>query len=146
MFGELEEQILEHIYQREITAVITPVGAGSLAQAVVKHFRAKSTGNSKPEIVTVEPETAACLRASLEAGKLVSVKTGYTICSGMCCGTLSLNAWPVLRDGVVIATTVSESAVDEAVQQLEREGIHAGPCGAASCKARIHIMRVLMIN
>ena len=51
---------------------------------------------------------------------------------GMNCGTLSEIAWPVLRDGVDAAVTVSEDAAAQAVHDLQRLGLDAGPCGASS--------------
>ena len=85
MFEEIEEQADE--LRDLITHVITPVGVGSLCQAVVTHFKRPERERSV-EVVTVEPVEAACLKASLEANKATSVDVGYTICSGMCCGTV----------------------------------------------------------
>jgi len=86
IFDEVEEQIAR-ITDAPITHVLSPVGVGSLCQAVVTHFR-RQTRPQKPDIITVEPEVAACLKASLRAGEMVSIDAGYTICSGMCCGTV----------------------------------------------------------
>ena len=65
----------------------------------------------------------------------MTVKTGYTICTGMCCGTVSAAAWPVLKDGVNVAVTVEDDEVNKAIATLESFGIGAGPCGAASLSA-----------
>ena len=134
LFDEIEEQIIEATGKKTISHVITPVGAGSLASSVVTHFERRSRSD-KPTIVTVEPETAACLQASLEAGRLASVQATYTICTGLCCGTLSKVSWPILKDGVSIATTVNDVEVEKAIHTLQKYGISAGPCGAASLAA-----------
>jgi diaminopropionate ammonia-lyase len=134
MFDEIEEQVQEITGEQRITHVVTPVGAGSLASATVIHF-GRMPRLEKPTIVTVEPESAACMKASLEAGKMTSVNATYTICTGMCCGTLSASVWPVLKDGVTVAMTVNDVEVDEAIQELQDYGIYAGPCGAASLVA-----------
>jgi diaminopropionate ammonia-lyase len=131
MFDEIEEQVVKITGRHIVTHVLTPVGVGSLAQAVVTHF-GRASRSKKPLVFTVEPETAACLKTSLEAGKMVSVTAEYTICSGMCCGTLSANGWPILKDGIKAAMTVEDKAVDGAVRELQRYDIHAGPCGAAT--------------
>ena len=131
MFDEVEEQITELTSGKEITHVLTPVGVGSLTQAVVTHF-SRTSRCEKAAIITVEPEQAACLKASLEAGEMVSVDTGHTICTGMCCGTVSVDAWPVLRNGVTAATSVDDQIVEEAIKELQLQGIEAGPCGAAT--------------
>jgi diaminopropionate ammonia-lyase len=131
MFDEIEYQILETTGQQTITHVVTPVGAGSLSSAVVTHFE-RTKRSPKPTIITVEPESAACLKASLEIGMMASVHATYTICTGMCCGTLSASAWPILKEGVTVAITVNDAEVDEAISLLQKYSIHAGPCGAAS--------------
>ena len=95
----------------------------------------KTSSAEKPLVITVEPEAAACLKTGLEARQAMTVKTGYTICTGMCCGTLSATAWPILRDGVDVAVTIEDREVDNAIATLERLGIRAGPCGAASLSA-----------
>ena len=94
-----------------------PVGVGSLAQAAVAHFRGRSaTGYCS--ILSVEADSAACLVASLSAGHPVSVQTGFTVMSGLNCGTPSALAWPVLSKGLDAAIAVSD------VQAIRAEG----PC------------------
>jgi len=85
MFDEIEEQAAE--LRDLITHVLTPVGVGSLCQGVVTHFK-RPERKRNVDVITVEPVVAACLKASLEANKVTSVDAGYTICSGMCCGTV----------------------------------------------------------
>ena len=80
----------------------------------------------------MEPETAACLLASLHAGTPVSVPTAATIMAGLNCGTVSAAAWPYLRAGLDGAVAVSDAAARRAVADLAAAGICAGPSGAAS--------------
>jgi diaminopropionate ammonia-lyase len=47
--------------------VVVPVGVGSLAEAVVRHYRRPDTAH--PSVLSVEPDTAACLLASLTADR-----------------------------------------------------------------------------
>ena len=114
--------------------VAVPVGVGSLAQAVVRHFRSAPgiAGGRAATVLSVEPELAPTLLGSLEAGEPRSVTTGETIMLGLNCGTLSEIAWPILHAGVDAAVTVSEDAAAQAVHDLARLGVDAGPCGAAS--------------
>ena len=141
MFDEIEEQLLDITGDKKIDYVVTPVGAGSLAAATVTHFQ-RTPRTVKPAIVTVEPDSAACMRASLEAGKMASVNATYTICTGMCCGTLSVVAFPILKEGIEVAMTVSDVEVEVAIQLLQGYGVYAGPCGAASLAA----VRKLLLN
>ncbi|WP_033344234.1 diaminopropionate ammonia-lyase [Catenuloplanes japonicus] len=118
----------------EITASVTPdlivvpVGVGSLAQAAVAHVR----GNALPTVVLgVEPDTAACTLASLEAGEPVTVPTADTIMAGLNCGTVSAIAWPFLRDGLDAAVTVTDADAARAVADLPT----TGPSGASTLAA-----------
>lgn len=113
--------------------VVTPMGVGSLAQAVVTHYR--SRGPAGPALLGVEPDTAACVQASLAAGQPRSVATGATIMAGLNCGTPSSLAWPYLRDGLDAAVTVTDAQAEAAERDLAALGIDAGPCGAATVAA-----------
>lgn len=109
--------------------VVVPVGVGSLAQAVVQHARRRPGG---PAVLAVEPRTAACVLASLRAGRIVSVPTPGTVMTGLDCGTPSTLAWPYLRGGLDAAVAVPDDAAARAVDDLGALGVNAGPCGAAS--------------
>ncbi|MEU3356028.1 diaminopropionate ammonia-lyase [Streptomyces sp. NPDC037389] len=111
--------------------VAVPVGVGSLAQAVVTHYRSRRDGRA-PALLAVEPEAAAGLAASLAAGRPVTVATGGTTMAGLNCGTVSHLAWPVLRDGLDAAVTVTDAGSARAAADLASLGVPSGPCGAAS--------------
>jgi diaminopropionate ammonia-lyase len=93
------------------------------------HYKAE---NPNSRIVAVEPESAACLKESLHCGRLQAVSTSHTIMAGMCCGTPSVIAYPVLRDGISAAVAINEKESHESVEYLQAHGIDAGPCGAAT--------------
>jgi diaminopropionate ammonia-lyase len=109
--------------------IVVPMGVGSIAQATVTHYR---SGSAAPAVLGVEPDTAACVISSLLAGELVSVPTGRTVMAGLNCGTPSSLAWPVLRDGLDAAVTVTDDEAVRAVADLSAAGISAGPSGAAT--------------
>lgn len=109
--------------------VVVPVGVGSLAQAVVAHYRRDAGGT---RVLSVEPDTAAGLLASLSAGSPVHVQTGETVMAGLNCGTVSELAWPVLRAGCDAAVAVSDAAASRAVEDLAALGVSCGPSGAAT--------------
>lgn len=111
--------------------VVVPVGVGSLAQAVVMHHRSRSVTGA-PAVLGVEPETAACVLASLQAGVTRSVPTGATVMAGLNCGTPSSAAWPYLRDGLDAVVAVDDVAAAAAVADLAELGISSGPSGAAT--------------
>ncbi|WP_053175652.1 pyridoxal-phosphate dependent enzyme [Nonomuraea sp. SBT364] len=124
LFAELDEQL-----PGTPDLVVVPAGVGSLAQAAVRHYRA---GTGAPALMTVEPDSAACVLASLLRGAPVSVETGGTIMAGLNCGTPSSLAWPYLRDGLDAAVAISDADSAAAARDLAADGIAAGPCGAAA--------------
>lgn len=120
--AEIDEQLTEGGHAAGPDLVAVPVGVGSLAQAVVTHYRSRPSGQS-PALLSVEPEAAACVLESLGLGEPVSVSTGETTMAGLNCGTPSSIAWPFLRDGLDAAVAAGD---------LAALGVSSGPCGAAS--------------
>jgi diaminopropionate ammonia-lyase len=105
---------------------------------VAQHFKSaarEQTPSSAAAVLAVEPDTAACLKTSLENGKATAVPTEDSIMCGMNCGTLSTTAWPILKSGVDAAVVVSDAEAHDAVRELEALGVRAGPCGAATLAA-----------
>jgi diaminopropionate ammonia-lyase len=112
--------------------ISVPVGVGSLAQAAVAHYRRSGLPRGeRPLLLSVEPDTAACVLRSLAAGGLASVPTAATVMNGLNCGTPSSIAWPYLRDGLDAAIAVTDAEAWEAVAALSSAGVTAGPSGAA---------------
>jgi diaminopropionate ammonia-lyase len=131
MLREADTQLPAH---HTPTHVLTPVGVGSLAQAVVTHY-ASPTRPSRPTIIAVEPETAACLHNALTTGTSTAIETQPTILAGLNCGTVSHTAWPLLRAAVSVAVTVSDHDAHIACTYLSSQNVDAGPCGGATIAA-----------
>jgi diaminopropionate ammonia-lyase len=131
-YRTLLHEVDDELAARGATAhlVAVPVGVGSLAEAVVRHYR--QSDQARPRLLSVEPTTAACLLASLLAGSPVTVPTEATVMAGLNCGTVSTTAWPVLRAGLDAAIAVSDDAALNAVDDLAVLGVPSGPCGAAT--------------
>jgi diaminopropionate ammonia-lyase len=110
--------------------VVIPVGVGSLAEAVVRHYR--RPGTAHPRVLAAEPDSAACVLASLTAHRPVTVPTAATVMAGLNCGTISASAWPVLRAGCDAAVAVSDDEALHAADDLGRLGVSSGPSGAAT--------------
>jgi diaminopropionate ammonia-lyase len=128
MLSEIEQRLDEQ--NLRATTMVTPVGVGSLAQAVVSFCKSNHRAIT---VLATEPDTAACLHHSLKAGASETLRTtGPTICEGMNCGTVSLIAWPLLQRGVDVSVAVPDAATHAAVQYLKAQGVNAGPCGAAT--------------
>lgn len=128
LLAEVDRQFAEHDLPGP-DLVSVPVGVGSLAQAVVTHYR---RGGVAPAVLAVEPETAAGVLASLRAEARRSVPTAGTVMAGLNCGTPSSLAWPVLAGGLDAAIAVADQQATEAGADLGRLGVRSGPSGAAS--------------
>ena len=146
LFAELDAQ-LAAAGAGAPALVAVPVGVGSLAQAAVAHYRGRVTAegwlgrgqNSAPKqpssvtaVLSVEPDTAACLLASMRAGRPTTIPTANTIMAGLNCGTISSIAWPYFSGGLDAAVAVTDDAARRAAADLATVGISSGPSGASS--------------
>ena len=161
-YGTLLAELDRQFAERELAGpdlVSVPTGVGSLAQAVVTHYRrgervlsdvgdvsgpegdevpevpevsAASGVSGVPGVLAVEPESAAGVLASLHAGARVSVPTGGTVMAGLNCGSPSSLAWPVLAGGLDAAIAVPDHLATAAGADLGRLGVWSGPSGAAA--------------
>jgi diaminopropionate ammonia-lyase len=94
------------------THAFVPGGVGGVAAAVTVQMRARY-GNAV-KVIVAEPDKAACLLASAEAGQPVTVEGDLdTLMAGLACGEPSLLAWQELERAAFAFMSVSdESAVD----------------------------------
>ncbi len=107
--------------------IVVPAGVGSLAAAAARHAAKRGA-----KVLAVEPETAACLTASLAAGQPTSVPTPGTSMAGLDCAEVSEAAWPTLRAGISGAVTISDEEARAAVRELGDAGLRIGDSGAAA--------------
>jgi threonine dehydratase len=135
MLREVDEQLDTTSHM----VYVSPVGVGSLAEAVVSYCK---TVGRKSTVLAVEPHSAACLWESLHAGQITKIETESTIMSGMNCGTVSTAAWPILKAGLDASVTISDDEAHEAIVYLRSVGVAAGPCGAASFAALRYVARI----
>lgn len=134
LFVEIDEQLgAQGIGRPDL--VVVPTGVGSLLQAALVHYRQPGDGATRTAVVSVEPDTAACVHASLAAGRPVTVTTGRTSMAGLNCGTVSMLAWPVVVAGLDAALVTDDVSVGCAATMLAAESLDAGPCGAAALAA-----------
>ena len=111
--------------------VAVPTGVGSLLQSVLQHYRRDSLAEA-PAVLSVEPDSAACVLASVVTGHLASVETAQTIMSGLNCESPSTLAWSVIQNGLDVAIAVTDDEAIQAMDDLTRLGVPAGPSGAAA--------------
>jgi diaminopropionate ammonia-lyase len=112
--------------QAEYDVLVVPVGVGALAAAAARHGAEAGVA-----VIGVEPKTAACLTASLAAGRPVAVETPGTTMAGLDCAEVSPAAWPDLRSGIDRTVTVSDAEAAAAMEELAAHGLLIGESGAA---------------
>jgi diaminopropionate ammonia-lyase len=105
--------------------IAVPVGVGGLAAAACAHYPSAS-------VLGVEPESAACVAASLRAGHPVSVDVPAS-CTlhGIACGTPSAVAWPFL-ERLAQTATISDDEAASAARDLADLGVCTTATGAAA--------------
>ena len=116
--------------QGEHDLILVPVGVGSLAAAAARFGAHRGV-----RVAAVEPVTAACVTASLDAGRPTVVDTPGTVMAGLDCAEVSTAAWPSLRHGITGTVTVSDDEVRAAVRELADAGLEIGESGAAPLAA-----------
>ncbi len=123
------------------TLVVVQGGVGGLVCAAASWF-AHEFGAERPFFVAAEPENAACLLASAEAGHPLTIDSNLeTIMAGLRCASPSHVAWPAIARGVDAFVTVSDSDVLSTIDELKDAGpaerMNAGPSGACGLAALI---------
>jgi diaminopropionate ammonia-lyase len=128
IFHEIDAQLKAH-GARQPDLVAAQMGVGALAASVVRHYRQPSW---TAQVVGVEPTRAACVLASVEAGRLTEVPGPHdSIMSGLNCGRPSPIAWPYVSGGVSLFIAIPDARAEEAMRLLAHDGIVAGESGAA---------------
>jgi len=85
--------------------ILAPIGGGGLACGVATLAKMM---NPKIKVIGVEPEGAACMKASLEAGKVVTLDGVSTIADGTAVKTPGSNIFPYIQKNLDEIVTVSD--------------------------------------
>jgi diaminopropionate ammonia-lyase len=124
------------------THAFVPGGVGGAAAAVSVQLRARY-GNAL-KLIVVEPERAACLLASAEAGQPVSVEGDLdTLMAGLACGEPSLLAWQELERAAYAFMAIPDDSAVEAMRLLARREpkVVAGESAVAGLAALLLVSR-----
>ena len=85
--------------------ILVPIGGGGLACGVATLAKLM---NSKIKVIGVEPEGAACMKASIEAGKVVTLPSVNTIADGTVVKTPGEKIFPFVKDNLDDIITVPD--------------------------------------
>ena len=131
-YSVMMKEVSDQINDQKISHVILQAGVGGMAAAMVagiaKYF------NHIPQIIIVEPESAACVLESIKTEKIekISIKK-ESLMGGMSCGEVSLVPWQILKNSVNHCVTVSDNYVSKTIKLLansefSEEKIVGGEC------------------
>ena len=137
IFQEIDAQLAaQGLPQPDVVAA--QMGVGSLAAAVLRHYRADGRHT---RVVGVEPLRADCVLRSLQAGHPVETPGPHpSIMAGLNCGTVSPLAWPLLRDGLSASVAVPDARAEDAMRLLARDGVVSGESGAAGAGGLLDLL------
>jgi diaminopropionate ammonia-lyase len=132
IFAEIDEQ-LATLDAPVPDLVMVPLGVGALGAAAACCLRAGLEPGVGPMLVGVEPDSAACVAAAVEAGHVVEVPGPHdSIMAGLNCGLASMLALPSLLAGFGAFVTIDDDRCRDAVRSLAAAGLDVGESGAAA--------------
>ena len=123
-------------YATAPTHLFLQAGVGGMAAATAGQFWQRF-GRRRPRSVLVEPKSAACWFASLEAGHPVVVDvTVDSVMGGLSCGEVSRIAWEILSVCADAMMTLEDAAAEDCMRLLaeapfDDPAIVAGESGVA---------------
>ena len=131
-YSVMMKEISEQINNQKISHIILQAGVGGMAAAMVAGLARYL--NHIPQIIIVEPDSAACVLASINTGKIEKISIEKeSIMGGMSCGEVSLVPWQILKKSVNYCVTVSDDYISKTIKylancELSYEKIIGGEC------------------
>lgn len=116
-----------------VDVALVPLGVGALGASAGACLRAGREPDDGPLLVGVEPDTAACVAAAVEAGRLVEVPGPHrSIMAGLNCGLASMLALPTVAATFDAFLAIDDDRCREAVRAHADAGMDVGETGAAA--------------
>ena len=131
-YSVMMKEISEQIKNEKISHVVLQAGVGGMAAAMVAGIARYL--DYIPEIIVVEPDSAACVLESINTGKIEKISIEKeSIMGGMSCGEVSLVPWEILKNSIHFCVTVSDDYISKTVKYLankefSNEKIIGGEC------------------
>jgi diaminopropionate ammonia-lyase len=116
-YGVIAAEVSEQVAAPP-THVLVQAGVGGVASAICARFW-QAWGPRRPKFLVLEPSRAACVAASLKAGRRVDVPIAQeTVMAGLSCGVVSELAWDVLAAGADAAIAIDDELALEGMRRL----------------------------
>lgn len=131
--GSIGMEIVEDL--PEVDVVLTPYGGGSMTTGVASAIKAL---RPEAKVFAIEDENAAPVTAALAAGRIVDIETRPSFIKSIGGPSLVPQLWPVARDLIDGAVSVSLDQVTDAMRLLfAKSKVVAEGAGAASLAAAL---------
>ena len=131
-YSVMMKEVSEQITNEKISHIILQAGVGGMAAAMVAGIARYL--DHIPQIIVVEPDSAACVLESIKKGKIEKISIEKeSIMGGMSCGEVSLVPWKILKNSVHFCVTVPDDYISKTVKYLankefSEEKIIGGEC------------------
>jgi len=131
-YSVMMKEISEQVKNEKISHVILQAGVGGMAAAMVAGIARYL--DYIPQIIIVEPDSAACVLESIKTGKIEKISIEKeSIMGGMSCGEVSLVPWEILKNSVHFCVTISDDYISKTIKYLannsfSEEKIIGGEC------------------
>ena len=111
------KEIVDQIDQNKISHIILQAGVGGMAGAMISGI-ARYLQNV-PEIIIVEPDSAACVMESIKTGKIEKIDIKReSLMGGMSCGEVSLVPWEILKNAVKYCISLPDDDIAKTMKLL----------------------------
>lgn len=118
---------------KDVDAILVPIGGGGFASGV---SLATKLVSPQVKIIGVEPENAACMKAALDAGKIISLKSSDTVADGCAVKTAGNLTFEFCKKYLDEIITVNEMEIMSALLSLiEKHKLIAEGAGVLSLAA-----------
>ena len=118
---------------KDVDAILVPIGGGGFASGV---SLATKLVSPQVKVIGVEPENAACMKAAIDAGKIISLKSSDTVADGCAVKTAGDLTFEFCKKYLDEIITVNEMEIMSALLSLiEKHKLIAEGAGVLSLAA-----------
>ena len=116
-YAVMMKEIVDQIDNNKITHVFLQAGVGGMAGGMIAGI-ARYLKNI-PTVIIVEPDSAACVMASITAGRIEKINIEKeSLMGGMSCGEVSLVPWKILKNSVKYCVSLPDDNIGHTMKFL----------------------------
>ena len=106
--------------KNQISHIILQAGVGGMAAAMIAGIARYL--KYIPQIIVVEPDSAACVMESIRTGKIEKINIKReSLMGGMSCGEVSLVPWEILKNSVKYCISLSDEDIANTMKLLKKK-------------------------